>query len=173
MGFKSHAKDISTKMKGLGLKDLKSLLQNKHLLFPAFWDSLDVQKELVIVVDVSVLFYVEYKLDDSHETSVRKVGEILSFLAHCSFTVVPVCDGERSDTKLDSYKRRKDALKDRIISENARAMLYKTRTNQANLPNGYDDLQELNRKAKKKNRAGMKSCFPDDLQAWLHSNGSL
>ncbi len=120
MGFKSHAKDISAKMKGLGLKDLKHLLQNKPLLFSKFWDSSDVQNELIIVVDVSVLF----KLDDSHETSVRKVGEILSFLAHCNFTVVPVYDGERSDTKFDSHKHCRDALKDRIISENARAMLY-------------------------------------------------
>lgn len=90
MGFKAqHAKDMSAKMKGLGLKDLKYLLQNKHLLFPSFWDSSDAQNESVIVVDVSVLFYVEYKQDASHETIVRKVGELLSFLAHCNFTVVP------------------------------------------------------------------------------------
>ncbi len=76
-------------MKGLGLKDLKYLLQNKHLLFPSFWDSSVVQNESVIVVDVSILFYVEYKQDDSYETIVRKVGKLLSFFVHCNFTVVP------------------------------------------------------------------------------------
>ena len=104
--------------------------------------------------------------------SVRKVGELLSFLAHCNFTVVPVCDGERSDTKLDSYKRRRDALKGRINSEKARALLYKSRTNQTDLTSS-EEVSELNKKAKKRSRPSMKNSFPDDLQAWLHSNGSL
>ena len=88
MGFASHAAAVSAHLKGLSLLDLKHILTNKHIIFPSHYKKED-ETTLNVVVDVSVIFYWESRSGDSAEACVRKVGDFLTFLAHCGFAVHP------------------------------------------------------------------------------------
>ncbi len=99
-------------MRGLIVLELKYLLWHRHILFPSHYDESITSDNFVIAVDVlSIIYHHECDVLDSAETCIGKVGEVLNFLAHCSFDVIPIIDGKHSSTKLASYSRRTSAIK--------------------------------------------------------------
>ena len=176
MGFGGHAASVSAHLKGLSLYQLKLLLLNRHTIFPTFYTKEDQTSALNVVVDVSVIFHWESRPGDSTETCVRKVGDFLTFLAHCGFVVYPICDGQRGDTKIASYTRRIGAIKNDIDAQNARSELYKVRQSMAmNNPPSHSDeeLLRLKKLSQKHQRPAMAELFHEDLQKWLRQHDAL
>ena len=128
----------------------------------------------VLLADVSVIHCKEF--GDNEDTRVRKVGELLNMFAHCDFTVVPVCDGDRGDTKVAYYKRRTDRVRDDVLSQNARLSLFEYRNKIANGSLLHEEflsdqkLSYLKKKARISERLIIADNFPHRLQSWLHDN---